>query len=117
MRNRRIGTSKTRAARTGRGPGRKKTTSRQERKTAPRAVELAAKGPRAKAEALLKERKKLAKVKGRVDNAALYAGSPMYFYCYGCGLESDVLPESFTCEPNHWCRPCGEMRDEGWLKG
>ncbi len=51
----------------------------------------------------------------KVDNAALYAGSPMYFYCGSCGHESDVLPESYTCTPKRLCGECKALKELGWL--
>lgn len=45
-----------------------------------------------------KRKKENSKVK-KIDNSSLPAGSPMYFYCSFCGCLTDVLPESFTCEP------------------
>lgn len=45
-----------------------------------------------------------AKIK-RVNNASLYAGSPMYYYCRGCGAQM-VLPETHTCVAPSWCNDC-----------
>lgn len=63
--------------------------------------------------------KDLAKRKKRqpkhINNADLYAGSPMYFYCVECGHESDVLPESYTCRPKQLCVKCQELKDKGWI--
>lgn len=54
----------------------------------------------------LAERKTEAKVRGQVDNASLYAGSPMYFYCNICGLETDVKPENYMTTPKRRCEEC-----------
>jgi hypothetical protein len=62
--------------------------------------------------ASLEARKAQAKILGKVNNASLYAGSPMYFYCRVCGLETDVLPESYTEEPCTLCTPCEELKVE-----
>ena len=64
--------------------------------------------------AALKERR--AHKPEQIDNASLYAGSPMYFYCISCGHESDVLPESYTCKPKRLCDECSAMKALGWLE-
>jgi hypothetical protein len=51
----------------------------------------------------------------RIDNASLYAGSDMYFYCRECGALADVLPESYMCVPKRLCSACQTMKDNGWL--
>jgi hypothetical protein len=51
----------------------------------------------------------------RVDNASLYAGSPMYYYCRSCGALADVLGEEHISPPRHLCDDCEEMKDKGWL--
>lgn len=45
----------------------------------------------------------------RKSNAALYAGSPMYYYCGHCGAE-DVKPERFDPRTNPIKNPCDECR-------
>jgi len=70
---------------------------------------------REQAEAALATRKAQAKKDGRIDNSKLYAGSPMYFYCQGCGLLADTKPESYTTPPKRFCDPCQGMKDNGWL--
>lgn len=52
----------------------------------------------------------------RIDNASLYAGSPMYYYCHSCGALADVLGEEHTCAPRRLCEDCQEMNEKGWLK-
>lgn len=67
---------------------------------------------------LLEKRKVRAKKEGRVNNSELYAGSPMYFYCRHCGLETDVLPEEYEpCpgSPRKVCSPCEELEEKGWI--
>jgi len=61
-------------------------------------------------------RKVQAKKDGRVNNATLYAGSPMYFYCIHCGLESEVCPEGYTWKPMRICGSCQTMEEKGWLE-
>lgn len=46
----------------------------------------------------------------QINNNALYAGSPMYFYCTMCGHLSDKLPESYTCVPKKHCAACLELK-------
>jgi hypothetical protein len=62
--------------------------------------------------ASLEARKAQAKILGKVSNADLHAGSPMYFYCRVCGLETDVLPENYTEKPRTLCTPCKELKVE-----
>jgi len=52
--------------------------------------------------------------KGKIDNSRLPAGSPMYFYCIACGLQSDTQPEGYTCRPKRSCDACLKMDD--WLR-
>lgn len=49
----------------------------------------------------------------QIDNASLYAGSPMYFYCRHCGHESDCLPEGYLGRPRHACGECQALLDAG----
>jgi hypothetical protein len=46
----------------------------------------------------------------QVNNNALYAGSPMFFYCQLCGHECDRLPESYNCVPKKHCQECLELK-------
>jgi len=65
----------------------------------------------------LEVRKAKAKELGQVNNSDLYAGSPMYYYCQHCGLESDRLPEDwFVGKPRRICSECKGMKDEGWIE-
>lgn len=54
--------------------------------------------------------------KEKVDNSKLYAGSPMYYYCKGCNITTEILPETHTCVPKTWCDPCVVIRDSGILQ-
>ncbi len=57
----------------------------------------------------LEERKALAAELGQIRNEDLYAGSPMYYYCRVCGLESDRLPEDWwKTRPKKICGACAE---------
>lgn len=52
----------------------------------------------------------------QIDNASLYAGSPMYFYCISCNHVSDVLPESYLGRPKNLCKECQALKDLDWLE-
>jgi uncharacterized OB-fold protein len=52
----------------------------------------------------------------QIDNAALPAYSPMYFYCKACGHLSDVLPESYINPPKKLCEECRALKDLDWLE-
>lgn len=47
----------------------------------------------------------------QIDNASLYAGSPMYFYCKLCGHLADKLPESYISPPKKYCTDCKQLKD------
>ena len=51
----------------------------------------------------------------KIDNASLYAGSPMFFYCKVCD-GTIVLPESFTCAVPKLCVECDFLKEMGWLE-
>lgn len=68
-----------------------------------------------KEQALTDFRKRKAHPPKQIDNASLYAGSPMYYYCIMCGWTSDVLPESFVGTPKHLCSECQKIKDMGWF--
>lgn len=51
----------------------------------------------------------------QIDNASLYAGSPMFFYCKICE-GTIVLPESFTCAVPKLCVECDFLKEMGWLE-
>lgn len=52
----------------------------------------------------------------QIDNASLYAGSPMYFYCRSCGWLADTKPEEYLTSPKKLCDACQRMKDLGWLE-
>jgi hypothetical protein len=64
-------------------------------------------------EQLKKRREKNKDIK-KVDNASLYAGSPMYYYCRVCDEEMK-LPETHTCAAPTLCEECKALRERGWL--
>ena len=67
----------------------------------------------------LRERRKRANKEGKIDNSTLYAGSPMYYYCGVCGLQSDKLPEEWdprVTTPKKICDDCKPLKDLGLLK-
>lgn len=49
----------------------------------------------------------------RKNNAELYAGSPMYYYCRLCGAEI-VLPECHDPPAPSHCSDCSDLRELGW---
>lgn len=52
-----------------------------------------------------------------IDNASLYAGSPMYYYCESCDHLADVLAESdFSTKPKELCGFCRTLKNRGWLE-
>ena len=51
----------------------------------------------------------------QIDNGSLYAGSPMYFYCRECRVQTDVLPESYLTRPKTICNPCKILEEHGLL--
>ena len=51
----------------------------------------------------------------QIDNASLYAGSPMYFYCQFCGVQTAVLGELYTCTPCTVCDPCEILHVHGLI--
>ncbi len=65
----------------------------------------------------LKKRKKKNEPKVK-NNANLYAGSPMYFYCRYCLAETDVLPESWDprfTTPKKICNKCKDLKNRGLI--
>lgn len=50
-----------------------------------------------------------------IDNASLYAGSPMYFYCEICGHLSDKVSESYTLPVKRYCKDCLELIENKWI--
>ncbi len=59
-------------------------------------------------------KKRKAQWKGKqVDNASLYAGSPMYYYCKHCGCQTCVLPECHWDAPKTVCDACDVLAAHG----
>lgn len=52
----------------------------------------------------------------KLDNAALPAGSPMFFYCLACGYVSDQKPELYVTEVKKLCAECAALKACGWLE-
>ncbi|HSX39232.1 MAG TPA: hypothetical protein VLI92_01440 [Candidatus Saccharimonadales bacterium] len=83
-------------------------------KADPRAIPEVLKGSKEERLKELEERK--ANRPDPIDNASLYAGSPMYYYCTSCGHLSDKLPEDWHLElPAKLCPECKSLKDLGWL--
>lgn len=72
-----------------------------------------AQGKEAALEAL---RERRANQPEQIDNGALIAGSPMYFYCIACGWLADILPETYTNTPKKLCSECDALKVLGWLE-
>ena len=51
----------------------------------------------------------------KIDNASLYAGSLMFYYCKICE-GTIVLLESFTCAVPKLCVECNFLKEMGWLE-
>jgi len=66
--------------------------------------------------AALKQRRAVSAQTEKIDNASLYAGSPMYFYCQSCGCNHATLPESYVTPPPRLCSECQALKDCGWLE-
>ncbi len=50
-----------------------------------------------------------------INNASLYAGSSMYYYCRKCRVQTQTLPESHICKPTTICNPCKILDDHGLI--
>jgi hypothetical protein len=61
----------------------------------------------------LAARKLVNKTRVRIDNAALYAGSPMYFDCDACGGEI-IEPEDYLVR-RRLCERCKALYELGWI--
>lgn len=48
------------------------------------------------------------------DNASLYAGSPMYYRCIGCGA-TIVMHEGWITKPD-CCPECDALVKLGWME-
>lgn len=64
------------------------------------------------AQRALKERR--LKAPEQIDNSALHAGQPMYYYCTCCGAER-ILDELWIVAAPKLCEPCQKMKDDGLL--
>lgn len=51
----------------------------------------------------------------QIDNSSLHAGSPMYFYCRFCAVQTEVLPELYTKVPCTICAPCKVLHEHGLI--
>lgn len=52
----------------------------------------------------------------QIDNASLYAGSPMYYYCVSCEHIAAVLPECHSSPAPTLCKECAALKECGWLE-
>ncbi len=62
----------------------------------------------------LKERCKANRNRKSVNNASLYAGSPMHFDCLRCNAEI-IVPENYITRPK-LCPECQALKGLGWLE-
>jgi hypothetical protein len=69
---------------------------------------------RAAAVAALQQRREANRGKPRLDNASLPAGSPMTYYCIGCGADI-VVPENWLYKPS-LCTECTALDELGWME-
>lgn len=53
--------------------------------------------------------------KEKINNASLYAGSPMYYYCKSCDALAATLPECHISPAPRFCGPCRDLFDQGRL--
>ena len=51
----------------------------------------------------------------KIDNEQLTAGSPVSYYCVGCEILTEVLPEDYLFAPLRYCSQCQGLKAEGWL--
>jgi len=61
--------------------------------------------------AAFKSRREASSRQVRIDNGALPAGSPMFFYCHSCGVNHATLREDYEVPPPHHCRDCRAMME------
>jgi hypothetical protein len=61
------------------------------------------------------ERVKASKKEKRIDNSSLYAGSPMYYYCYDCGVFITSLSEGHSGRAPSRCSGCERLEKEALL--
>jgi hypothetical protein len=63
------------------------------------------------------EQRRQANVGKQIDNSLLYAGSPMYYYCHGCGDKTVTLPEGwYQTPPPRFCDPCKQLVEAGEME-
>jgi len=63
----------------------------------------------------LQRRREAAKTQVVINNSDLIAGSPMFYFCNGCGMQNIVLPENHLHMPPKLCMECQAMLDMGWM--
>lgn len=68
------------------------------------------------ARAQLANRRARHKNQKRIDNGALPAGSPMYYYCRGCGAPFEPWPEAHLDPAPRYCVPCWALAQHGLLE-
>ncbi|HAY12662.1 TPA: hypothetical protein DDY55_03735 [Candidatus Falkowbacteria bacterium] len=63
----------------------------------------------------LRQRKEKNRGKEKVNNASLWAGSDMFYYCQSCDEEMR-LPETHPGPAPRLCNKCSALKNEGWLE-
>ena len=58
-------------------------------------------------------KRKAANAGKQIDNSALVAGAPMFYYCKFCGAPTEALPEGHLRAPVTTCHPCQVLHDHG----
>jgi hypothetical protein len=63
------------------------------------------------------EERRAANVGKQIDNGALPAGSPMFYYCHGCGAQTAIKPEDWYRDPPppRFCGECEGLTADGVL--
>jgi hypothetical protein len=61
-------------------------------------------------------RREAAKTQKLIRNQDLYAGSPMFYCCIGCGLQNIVMPEGWFRSKPDLCEECTALKGLGWLE-
>jgi hypothetical protein len=64
----------------------------------------------------LLEKRRESMVGKQINNDRLPAGSPMYYYCHGCGVLVSVKPEGWYLDPPPKnCDDCKALIDDGLI--
>ena len=62
----------------------------------------------------LLEERRTKNIDQQVNNSALPAGAPMYYYCHACGVQTAVKPEGWIDPPPpRYCDDCKTLINDG----